>query len=98
MAGVDIAMNTHLKAVKMTLKGKEPIAMDTISLRGNTIRCYILPDSLPLDTLLIDDTPKAKAQKKEAGLFIPVMFRGSQGAERGGGVLGTPPQICSYPY
>ncbi len=71
----------------MTLKGKEPIAMDTISLRGNTIRCYILPDSLPLDTLLIDDTPKAKAKKKEAGLFIPVMFRGSQGAERGGGYL-----------
>ena len=30
-------------------------------------RCshYILPDSLPLDTYLVDDTPKAKAKRKE---------------------------------
>lgn len=32
-------------------------------------RYFILPDSLPLDTLLIDDTPKAKAKKKEAGAY-----------------------------
>ena len=66
MTGVDVAMNTHLKTVKMTLKNKEPIAMDTLSIRGNNIRYFILPDSLPLDTLLIDDTPKAKAKKKES--------------------------------
>jgi len=64
--GVDVAMNTHLKTVKMTIKNREPIQLETLSLRGNNIRYYILPDSLPLETLLIDDTPKAKAKKKEA--------------------------------
>ena len=59
-------MNTHLKTVKMTIKNRDPIQLETLSLRGNNIRYYILPDSLPLETLLIDDTPKAKAKKKEA--------------------------------
>jgi small nuclear ribonucleoprotein D1 len=58
-------MNTHLKAVKLTVKNREPISVDTITIRGNNIRYYILPDSLPLDTLLVDDTPKAKAKKRE---------------------------------
>lgn len=66
VAGVDVAMNTHLKTVKMTIKNRDPVQLDTLSLRGNNIRYYILPDSLPLETLLIDDTPKAKAKKKEA--------------------------------
>jgi small nuclear ribonucleoprotein D1 len=64
--GVDVAMNTHLKAVKMTVKNRDPVQLETLSIRGNNIRYYILPDSLPLETLLIDDTPKAKAKKKEA--------------------------------
>ena len=58
-AGVDVAMNTHLKAVKMTRKGHNSQTLDTVTIRGNNIRCFILPDSLNLDTLLIDDTPKA---------------------------------------
>ena len=66
-SGVDVSMNTHLKAVKMTLKNKDPVQLETLSIRGNNIRYFILPDSLPLDTLLIDDTPKAKAKKKEMG-------------------------------
>ncbi|KAG7383290.1 Exosome component 3 [Phytophthora pseudosyringae] len=57
ITGVDISMNTHLKAVKMTVKGKNPVNLDSLSIRGNNIRYYILPDSLNLDTLLIDDTP-----------------------------------------
>ena len=60
-----MSMNTHLKSVKMTIKGKDPIALDSLSLRGNNIRYFILPENLPLDTLLVDDTPKAKAKKKE---------------------------------
>lgn len=63
-------MNTHLKTVKLTLKGKVPVALDHLSIRGNNIRYYILPDSLNLDTLLVDDTPRVKAKKPVAGIFI----------------------------
>lgn len=56
-------MNTHLKAVKMTVRNREPQALDSLSIRGNNIRYFILPDSLPLDTLLIDDAPKPKKKK-----------------------------------
>ena len=42
--GVDIAMNTHLKAVKMTIKGRNPISLDSLSVRGSNIRYVILPD------------------------------------------------------
>lgn len=59
----------------MTPKNRNPINLDTLTVRGNNIRYYILPDSLPLETLLIDDTPKAKAKKKE----------GARGAARGRG-------------
>jgi len=58
--GVDVSMNTHLKTVKMTLKGKNPTQLETLSIRGNNIRYVILPESLNLDTLLVDDTPRAK--------------------------------------
>ena len=70
-AGVDMSMNTHLKSVKMTIKGKEPIPMDTLSVRGNNIRLIILPESLPLDTLLIDDAPKIR-KRREQGNVWPV--------------------------
>jgi small nuclear ribonucleoprotein (snRNP)-like protein len=77
IAGVDISMNTHLKTVKMTLKGKNPVNLDTLSIRGNNIRYYILPDSLNLDTLLVDDTPKQKAR--------PGGGKGGMGRGRGRG-------------
>uniref|UniRef100_A0A8C4NBK6 Small nuclear ribonucleoprotein Sm D1 n=1 Tax=Eptatretus burgeri TaxID=7764 RepID=A0A8C4NBK6_EPTBU len=67
VTGVDVSMNTHLKAVKMTVKNREPVQLESLSIRGNNIRYFILPDSLPLDTLLVDDGPKAKARKREAG-------------------------------
>jgi len=65
ITGVDIAMNTHLRAVKMTVKGKNPVALDTLSIRGNNIRYVILPDTLNLDNYLADDTPKPKAKTKD---------------------------------
>ncbi|TLD20135.1 hypothetical protein E2P81_ATG09205 [Venturia nashicola] len=82
IASVSPQMNTALRAVKMTAKGREPLNLDTINIRGNTIRYYILPDSLPLDTLLIDDTPKPKnkARKEVAG----GTDRGGRGGPRGG--------------
>jgi hypothetical protein len=64
--GVDICMNTHMKSVKLTLKGKNPVSLDHLSVRGNNVRYFILPDSLNLDTLLVDDTPKVKAKAKDA--------------------------------
>jgi small nuclear ribonucleoprotein D1 len=82
-------MNTSLRTVKMTPKGRDPISLDTINIRGSTIRYYILPDSLPLDTLLVDDAPKPKNKaRKEAdrgrGRGGPRGGRG-RGGGRGGG-------------
>ncbi|KAF7994059.1 probable small nuclear ribonucleoprotein Sm D1 [Nasonia vitripennis] len=89
ITGVDVAMNTHLKTVKMTIKNRDPVQLDTLSLRGNNIRYYILPDSLPLETLLIDDTPKAKAKKKEAARGAARgRGRGGRGARGGRGGRG----------
>jgi len=87
ITSVSPQMNTALRAVKMTTKNRnnpgspgETISLDTINIRGSTIRYYILPDSLPLDTLLIDDAPKPKnkARKDADG-------RGRGGGGRGGG-------------
>jgi len=57
-------MNTHLKTVKMTTKGKNPVSLEHITIRGNNIRSYLLPESLPIgllisyiiDTLLVNDS------------------------------------------
>ena len=38
-AGVDIAMNTHMKSVKLILKGKPAVSLDQMSVRGSNIRC-----------------------------------------------------------
>ena len=75
--GVDMQMNTHLKTVKMTARNRDPTSLDTLSIRGNNIRYFVLPDALPLDTLLVDDAPKPKARKKDEA-------RG-RGRGRGGG-------------
>ena len=82
-AGVDVAMNTHLKAVKMTLKNREPTQLESLSVRGNNIRYYILPDSLPLETLLIDDTPKMKSRRADRGGRGTYRGRGTHRHRRG---------------
>lgn len=79
-AGVDISMNTHLKTVKLTLKGKVLVALDHLSIRGNNIRYYFLPDSLNLDTLLVDDTPRVKAKKPVAGKLSKIAAHESRRA------------------
>jgi small nuclear ribonucleoprotein D1 len=58
-------MNTHLKTVKMTARNRDPASLDSLSIRGNNIRYFVLPDALPLDTLLVDDAPKPKGRKKD---------------------------------
>lgn len=84
--GVDIQMNSHLKNVKVTLKGKNPVPMEHLTIRGNTIRYVLLPDHLNLDTLLIDDTLKQKLSKgpsSTAPAALPRAPRGGRGG-RGG--------------
>ena len=79
VTGVDMSMNTHLKTVRLTMRNRDPVPLDSLSIRGNTIRYYILPDSIPVDTLLIDDAPKPKKTKEGEG-----GARGGRGRGRGG--------------
>lgn len=77
-------MNTHLKSVKMTIKNKDPVQLETLSIRGNNIRYIILPDVLPLDTLLIDDKPKSKTKPGKQDSESKAMGRGRGRPARGG--------------
>ncbi|ORY23714.1 hypothetical protein BCR39DRAFT_548863 [Naematelia encephala] len=91
ITSVDPQMNTHLKSVKLSLRSAAPntprVSLDSIAIRGNTVRYYILPDSLPLDTLLVDDAPRAK--KRKEGAAGGRGARGARGAPmRGGGGRG----------
>src|SRR5262249_40650269 len=81
---VDVKMNTALRTVKMTMRNRDPIPLDTINIRGNTIRYIILPDSLPLDTLLIDDAPKPKNKARKEQDRGRGRGRGGRGGGRGG--------------
>ncbi|KAK3394020.1 small nuclear ribonucleoprotein Sm D1 [Podospora didyma] len=85
ITSVSPQMNTALRTVKMTARGQDAISLETMNIRGSTIRYFILPDSLPLDTLLIDDAPKPKnkARKEVADRGGRVM-RGGRGRGRGG--------------
>ena len=60
ITGVEVSINTHLKSVKMILKKKDSVQLDILSIHGKNVRYFILPDNLPLDTLLIDDAPTAR--------------------------------------
>ncbi|KAG6606428.1 Small nuclear ribonucleoprotein SmD1b, partial [Cucurbita argyrosperma subsp. sororia] len=46
ITGVDISMNTHLKAVKLTLKGKNPVTMDHLSRHPGSSPRNLLQGSL----------------------------------------------------
>ena len=65
ITSVDINMNTHLKNVKMQVKGRESQQFDHLTIRGANIRYFLLPESLPLETYLTaEDKSKQKKQKK----------------------------------
>jgi small nuclear ribonucleoprotein D1 len=81
VAAVDSStMNVHLKGVQLTVRGRNPVAMDAISLRGSTVRYIILPDSLALDALLVDDSMRPRPP--------PGPRDGNRGRGRGGGGRG----------
>mmetsp|Transcript_12215 Transcript_12215/g.18739 ORF Transcript_12215/g.18739 Transcript_12215/m.18739 type:complete len:118 (+) Transcript_12215:76-429(+) len=54
VVGVDATMNCHLRKAKVTLRGKTPKSYATLSVRGSTMRAWLLPESLNLDALLVD--------------------------------------------
>ncbi|KAK5017944.1 Sm snRNP core protein Smd1 [Cryomyces antarcticus] len=85
IASVSPQMNTALRACKVTVKGRETTACDSMNIRGSTIRYFILPDSLPLDTLLIDDTPKPKNKARKEQADRGGSRGGMRGGPRGGG-------------
>ncbi|KAF2252508.1 Sm-like ribonucleoprotein [Trematosphaeria pertusa] len=85
IASVSPLMNVALRTVKYTPRGRDTVTLDTMTVRGSTVRYIILPDSLPLDTLLIDDSPKPKNKaRKEADRGRG----GGGGGGRGGGMRG----------
>ena len=73
VVGVDATMNAHLKKAKMTVRGKNPVSYATLSVRGSTVRAWLLPDGLNLDALLVEDTPKVRVFFV-LFLFFPVLF------------------------
>ena len=85
-----MSMNTHLKAVKLTVKGREAVALDHLTIRGNNIRYFLLPESLPLETLLVDDAPKVR-NKKQASKGAD--FRGGAPGDRRRKTKRPPPAL-----
>ena len=41
LKGVDMSMNVHMKNIKFTVKGKPPVSMDHLTIRGNNVRPLI---------------------------------------------------------
>lgn len=88
VVGVDHSMNIHLRTVKLQTRGRNPTKLQALSIRGSTIRYILLPDSLALDSLLVDDglRPRRKTNPdKLAGVTAGRVGRGrGRGRGRGG--------------
>jgi small nuclear ribonucleoprotein D1 len=80
VTGVDVQMNVHMKAARLTARNRDPVHYDTLTVRGNQIRYVILPEALPLDALLVDDRPKANLKASGPVKREPVTTRGGRGA------------------
>ena len=77
---VDQTMTTHLKKVKVTVRGRNPMEMDTLTVRGGNIRYYSLPESVDIDGMLKAATASKNQMKGAAA--------GGRGGGRGGGGFG----------
>ena len=79
LTGVDPNMNTHLKDVSIAVKNRTPAKLEFLSVRGATIRHYVLPEKANLDHLL-SNCAKAGGPK-----FDSFKGRGGgAGGDRGG--------------
>jgi len=67
-----------------TSRGKNPVSYATLSVRGSTMRAWLLPESLNLDALLVDDTASTK-KKKQPTAVTGVASAGPRGRGRGRG-------------
>jgi len=66
VVSVDFSMNLHLRHVKCTDSSKKVQRLDTLTVRGSTIRYILLPDTINLDTLLVPDEPTTAEGKRLA--------------------------------
>lgn len=92
VVGVDHSMNIHLKTVTLQVRGRNPSKLQALSIRGSTVRYVILPDSLALDSLLVDDGLRPRRKKnpdKIPGVTGGRITRG-RGRGRGRGGRGRP--------
>eukprot|EP00492_Amphilonche_elongata_P002144 TRINITY_DN2424_c0_g1_i1.p2 TRINITY_DN2424_c0_g1~~TRINITY_DN2424_c0_g1_i1.p2 ORF type:complete len:101 (-),score=2.85 TRINITY_DN2424_c0_g1_i1:119-421(-) len=64
VAGVENTMNIHLKNVKFTAPGREEKSIESMTIRGHSIRYVILPEQLALDNLLVEEKPKQGRQSE----------------------------------
>ncbi len=87
VVGVDPSMNTYLKKVKVTLKGKAPLEMDTMSVRGTSLRYFHLSEDslLPKLDSMLEKTLVARKAAAAADDAPPRAERGrGRGGDRGG--------------
>ncbi|KAG8348976.1 LSM domain [Trypanosoma vivax] len=63
IAFVEPNMNTHMRHVKITEKGKNPELVETYMVRGSKIRYVILPEAMNTDDVL----KKASAARSKSG-------------------------------
>lgn len=87
VVGVDHSMNIHLRGVKLEIRGQNPTKLQAFSVRGSTVRYVILPDSLALDSLLVDDglRPRRKTNPdRVTGVASGRVGRGRGKRGRGG--------------
>jgi len=49
---VDGNMNVHMTEAKVVVKGKDPITVEKITVRGATVRHIVLPPDLKYDSML----------------------------------------------
>jgi hypothetical protein len=79
LVDISILINNHRR-------GKNPVSCATLSVRGSTMRTWILPESLNLDALLVDDTAAVAAKKKKAAAAAAANARPmGRGGGAGGG-------------
>lgn len=87
VTAVDHSMNIHLKTVQLQVRGRNPVKLQALSIRGSNVRYVLLPDSLALDALLVDDglRPRRKTNPDK----YPGVATGRIGRGRGRGGRGS---------